>query len=80
MTTLLTAHELCAALQLRDLSDPGQGPHAMQILLDEVIETLAPTWECAVDVQRRRPLVAIEDNYDRLGYSSGDIIRHVFTR
>lgn len=43
MTTLLTAHELCAALQLRDLSDPGQGPHAMQILLDEVVEALAPT-------------------------------------
>ncbi|HEX5995964.1 MAG TPA: hypothetical protein VFY84_12550 [Jiangellales bacterium] len=75
MTALLTAHELCAALQLRDLSDPGQGPHAMQILLDEVVETLALAWECAVDVQRRRPLVAVEDNYDRLGYSSGDIIR-----
>ncbi|MFI7575969.1 hypothetical protein [Micromonospora sp. NPDC049497] len=75
MTTLLTADELCAALQLRDLSDPGQGPHTMQILLDEVVETLARTWECAVDVQRRRPLVAVEDNYDRLGYASGDITR-----
>ena len=75
MTTLLTPHELCAALQLRDLSDPGEGPHAMQSLLTEVVETLAGSWRCAVEVQRRRPLVAVEDNYDRLGYAPADIVR-----
>jgi phenylalanyl-tRNA synthetase alpha chain len=47
----------------------------MQVLLAEVVETLARTWQYAVEVQRRRPLVAVEDNYDRLGYARADIVR-----
>lgn len=73
--TLLTADELYAALRLRDLSDPRQGPHAMQILLAEVLDALAAAWQCTVDLHRRRPLVAIEDNYDRLGYAPADRTR-----
>lgn len=50
MPTLLPLDDLTAALQLRDLSDPAQGPHAMQVLLDDVVASLASTWGCAVDV------------------------------
>ena len=75
MTTLLCAHDLSAALQMRDLSDPAQGPHAMQVLLTEILQALAGAWGCTVDLQRRRPLVAVEDNYDRLGYTAADITR-----
>ena len=69
MTTLLSAHDLAVALELRDLSDPADGPHAMQLLLDDVLAALTGAWHCTAEVQRRRPLVSVEDNYDRLGYA-----------
>src|SRR3712207_313128 len=47
----------------------------MQSLLDEVLAALTGAWRCALDVQRRRPLVSVEDNYDRLGYAAADITR-----
>jgi hypothetical protein len=75
VTTLLSPHELEAALEVRDLSDPADGPHAMQSLLDDVLTALTGAWQCTLDVQRRRPLVSVEDNYDRLGYAAADITR-----
>ncbi len=75
MTTLLSPRDLEVALELRDLSDPAGGPHAMQSLLDDVLAALSSTWSCSLDVQRRRPLVSVEDNYDRLGYAAADVTR-----
>jgi phenylalanyl-tRNA synthetase alpha chain len=75
VTTLLSPHDLEAALEVRDLSDPADGPHAMQSLLDDVLTALTGAWQCTLDVQRRRPLVSVEDNYDRLGYAAADITR-----
>ena len=75
MTTLLSPHDLEVALELRDLSDPAGGPHAMQSLLHDVLAALTGAWHCALDVQRRRPLVSVEDNYDRLGYAAADVTR-----
>jgi phenylalanyl-tRNA synthetase alpha chain len=73
--TLLSPHDLAVALELRDLSDPAGGPHAMQSLLDNVLAALTGAWRCALDVQRRRSLVSVEDNYDRLGYAAADTTR-----
>jgi len=75
VTTLLSPDDLRSALELRDLSDPAGGPHAMQVLLDDVLAALTGAWHCTLDVQRRRPLVSVEDNYDRLGYAVADITR-----
>jgi phenylalanyl-tRNA synthetase alpha chain len=75
VTTRLSAHDLEVALELRDLSDPSHGPHAMQLLLDDVLGALSGAWPCTLDVQRRQPLVSVEDNYDRLGYATADITR-----
>ena len=75
MTTLLSTDDITCALRLRDLSDPAQGQHAMQALLDDVVRALIDVWGCAVDVQRRSPLVSVEDNYDRLGYAAADLTR-----
>ncbi|WP_369134203.1 hypothetical protein [Modestobacter sp. I12A-02662] len=75
MTTLLSTADLQAALELRDLSDPASGPHAMQSLLDDVLAALTGAWHCTLDLQRRRPLVSVEDNYDRLGYAAADVTR-----
>ncbi|SDX60632.1 phenylalanyl-tRNA synthetase alpha chain [Geodermatophilus africanus] len=72
---LLSPHDLAVALELRDLSDPVGGPHAVQALLDDVLAALTGAWGCSLDVQRRRPLVSVEDNYDRLGYAAADTTR-----
>ena len=59
---------LLAALAVRDLSDPAAGAHAMQALLSAAVDALSAHWGCAVDLRRPSPLVAVEDNYDRLGF------------
>ncbi|MDY7104217.1 MAG: hypothetical protein S0880_23780 [Actinomycetota bacterium] len=59
---------ITAALDLRDLTDPQAGPHAVQHLVDAATSALARRWRCEVVVHRDRPIVSVEDNYDRLGY------------
>ena len=66
--TVLSPEALARALQLRDLSDPSQGPHAMQVLLTEVVAALEREWRCEVRWHRAHPIVSVEDNYDALGY------------
>jgi phenylalanyl-tRNA synthetase alpha chain len=73
--------QLCAALSLRDLTDPAQGPHAMQVLLDEIIGALAAAWGAEVRVHRALPVVSARDNYDRLYYPPDGVAREArYTR
>ncbi len=72
---LLTPDQLAQALSLRDLSDPCQGPHALQLLCDEVRNALRRAWGCAVRVERTHPVVPVEDNYERLGYPPDAVTR-----
>lgn len=71
----LSIPELTSALSVRDLSDPAQGPHAMQSLLTDVVDRLANAWNIPATVHRTVPLVATADNYDRLGYATDDVTR-----
>ncbi len=64
----LSSEALERALSLRDLTDPAQGPHAMQTLLTDIIDALRATWGCRAQVYRLHPVVSLEDNYDRLHY------------
>jgi phenylalanyl-tRNA synthetase alpha chain len=64
----LSADALRRALAVRDLTDPSQGPHAIQVVLDRVVTALAGAWRCPVVVERAGPVVSVEDNYDRLHY------------
>jgi phenylalanyl-tRNA synthetase alpha chain len=68
MPTAITPAELDRALALRDLSDPGRGPHAMQLLLDAIMAALEGAWGCPVRTYRADPVVTVEDNYGVLGY------------
>jgi len=69
--TALSTAELLRALTLRDLTDPHAGPHAMQLLLDQIHAVLpAP-----VLVHRASPIVSIAANYDQLGYPAGGAAR-----
>lgn len=68
MSKYLTASEIRRALDLRDLTDVRQGPHAMQQLIRNIVDALSALWNCRVIVRRETPVVSIEDNYDRLHY------------
>ena len=77
----LSPAQLQAALGIRDLSDPGEGPHAIQILIDRAVEALARAWSCEVRWCRGPKVVPVADNYDRLGYGPGAITREArYTR
>ena len=68
---ILSEAALSRALALRDLTDPSQGPHAVQRVLDAAVGALARAWRCEVRVERQSPLVSVADNYDALHYPAG---------
>jgi phenylalanyl-tRNA synthetase alpha chain len=62
-------------LGMQDLSDPVEGPHAIQILIGQAVEGLARAWNCEVRWCRGPRIVPVADNYDRLGYPAEAITR-----
>jgi len=75
MTSYITATDLARDLALRDLSDPAQGPHALQEILSTAIDALAAAWKIPAATVRHSPLVPVEDNYDRLGFDAHAVTR-----
>jgi phenylalanyl-tRNA synthetase alpha chain len=73
--TILSPEALQRARALRDLTDPAQGPHAMQLLVDAAVGALRSAWGCPVLVERADPVVSVADNYDRLLYPPGGAAR-----
>ncbi len=71
----LNTEQLRRALSVRDLTDPAQGPHAIQLLLDAAVAALRSGWDCSVRYVRSSPVVPVRENYDRLGYDPGDVTR-----
>jgi phenylalanyl-tRNA synthetase alpha chain len=72
MTTVghtLSADALRRLLTLRDLTDPAQGPHAIQLVVDRIETALAAATGVPIHRHRTNPVVAVADNYDRLGYT-----------
>jgi phenylalanyl-tRNA synthetase alpha chain len=63
------------AVTLRDLTDPAQGPHAMQQLIGHIHDAPRARWGCEVRVHRAHPAVPVEHNYDRLHYPPGGAAR-----
>jgi phenylalanyl-tRNA synthetase alpha chain len=70
-TSMLSAEDVRRALSIRDLTDPAQGQHALQLLVGACVEALARAWGCASRVHRASPIVSVADNYDRLRYPPG---------
>jgi len=69
-TSILNADAVRRALSIPDLTDPAQGPHAIQQLVDACAERLVQAWRCPSRIHRASPIVSIADNYDRLRYPS----------
>jgi phenylalanyl-tRNA synthetase alpha chain len=79
--TYLTHEQLRRDLAIRDLSDPAEGAHAIQILIGRAVDTLAGAWDCEVRWCRGDRIVPVADNYDRLGYPAAAITRETrYTR
>ncbi|HXR70555.1 hypothetical protein [Actinocrinis sp.] len=75
MNISLSAEQLARDLTIRDLSDPNEGPHAVQLVLDRAVHALADAWGCEVRWCSGERVVSITDNYDALGYDSSDVTR-----
>ena len=71
----LDSVQLRRDLAVRDLSDPAEGPHAIQILIGQAVEGLCRAWDCEVRWCRGPRIVPVADNYDRLGYPAEAITR-----
>jgi phenylalanyl-tRNA synthetase alpha chain len=67
MRSITQAH-LERALALRDLSDPDDGPHAMQLVYSAIADALSDRWACPVREYRQSPIVTVAENYGVLGY------------
>ena len=66
---------------MRDLSEPAEGPHAIQVLIGQGVERLCGAWKCEVRWCRGPRIVPVADNYDRLGYPAEAITRETrYTR
>ncbi|GAB3498904.1 PheS-related mystery ligase SrmL [Flexivirga lutea] len=76
MTSYLSSAELRAALDLRDLTDPDCGPHALQLMSDDIIRAVTALGAGPVRSVRQSPLVSIAGNYDALGYDRSDVTRN----
>jgi phenylalanyl-tRNA synthetase alpha chain len=62
-------------LAVRDLTDPAEGPHAIQLVVHRAVAALASRWGCEVRWCRGDRIVSIADNYDNLGYQASDVTR-----
>ncbi len=56
---------------MRDLTDPAQGPHAVQLIVDTIISG----WNLPVVVHRGDPVVSVRDHYDLLRYPRDAVTR-----
>lgn len=75
MTSYISNSQLIQDLSIRDLTDPNQGAHAMQLLLTAVVENLTRTWNTDTEVLRLSAVVPVQDNYDKLGFDADAVIR-----
>jgi phenylalanyl-tRNA synthetase alpha chain len=75
MPAHLTAAQLARDLALTDLTDPSDGPHAIQLLVEAAVTALTSAWGCEVRCCRGPRVVTIADNYDHLGYQAAAITR-----
>jgi phenylalanyl-tRNA synthetase alpha chain len=74
-TQMASTDTIRRSLAIRDLTDPNEGTHAMQVLLDEIESALGARWGIPVLRRRLNPVVSVEENYDRLRYPRDAVAR-----
>jgi phenylalanyl-tRNA synthetase alpha chain len=73
--SVLSPSEVARALAIRDLTDPREGVHATQRLIDDVVRALERAWRVETLVYRGPRIVPVADNYDALGYDRAAVTR-----
>lgn len=73
----LTPGQLARDLAVRDLTDPAEGVHGIQLLIDAAVTSLAAAWNCQVRWHRGPRVVPVADNYDRLRIPPDAVSRDV---
>lgn len=76
----LTTEELKKSLNIKDLTDPKEGTHAINLMIDEILINLQ---KMGIDPEiiRNNPIVSVKDNYDNLYYPKDDITKSsIYTR
>jgi phenylalanyl-tRNA synthetase alpha chain len=71
----LSPQALAEALRVPDLTQPANGPHALQTLVTDATRALTDAWGCPGDIVRLPAIVAVADNYETLGYSPDAVTR-----
>jgi phenylalanyl-tRNA synthetase alpha chain len=71
----LNPAQLRRDLSIRDLSDPAEGPHSIQLLIRRAVDALCRAWGCEIRWCRGPRIVPVADNYDRLGYAAEAVTR-----
>ncbi|MGE5827461.1 MAG: hypothetical protein ACM30G_03745 [Micromonosporaceae bacterium] len=74
-TTTLLPQELTRALALRDLADPAEGPHAVNLVAARIEAALADALGVTVHRDPGPRVVTVTDNYDRLRYDADALTR-----
>lgn len=77
MLASLSPEQLTHDLSVRDLTDPSQGTHAVQLVLERAVRAVSDLWGPDVEVRwhRAERIVPVADNYDLLGYDPADVTR-----
>ncbi len=75
MPVHLSDSQLQRDLAIADLTDPAEGHHALQLLVDRAVTALAAAWRCEVRWCRGDRIVSVADNYDDLGFDGGAVTR-----
>ena len=75
MPTALTPEQVAHDLAIRDLTDPLEGAHALQLLIDDASAALSSSWGCALRTARGPRIVPLADNYDRLRFPPAAVTR-----
>lgn len=69
MSEPLSREALSAALSVRDLTDPAEGPHALQDLVVLASDAVVARWDLELLVHRGERIVDVADNYDALRFT-----------
>jgi phenylalanyl-tRNA synthetase alpha chain len=81
MPARLTGAQLARDCARPDLSDPADGPHALQQLVGLAVTALTGAWGCPARWCRGPRVVTAADNYDHLGYPAAAVTREArYTR
>jgi phenylalanyl-tRNA synthetase alpha chain len=77
----LSPAQLARDLAIPDLSDPADGPHAIQVLAELAAAAVGGRYPSQLRWCRGPRIVTVADNYDALGYDPADVTRAVrYTR